>query len=177
MPEDGAGAEAGGVAGGGPPDGLGYVPEVLTPAEAVSRTRAVSSEILDMIGIRRGKVTEPGPGIVPHEADPERLFTTLHPWSVYDVPDDALERGFLRLAELLPRRHWRITDRGPTGSPARNPELTADHERARFAVNAELRLPGPLVPDQPPLILVNVVSGVLRTADGHPLAPEATPGP
>ncbi|MEU3183602.1 hypothetical protein ABZ707_05210 [Streptomyces sp. NPDC006923] len=155
-------------------DDLGYTPTTLGVEEARSKTKDVSSQIFDMIGIKQGKTTEPGPSISPCEQDPERLFLSRHPWSLYGVSEEELKQGFARLRENLPKRGWKIVEYGPNKSAARTLELTADFEKERFSVNAELNIGGEpekdhVSADDEPLILVNVVSGCFRAPEGTDL--------
>ncbi len=126
-----------------------------------------------MIGIKDGKVTKPGPGIRPCDNDPDHLYSTAHPWSVYGVPEDELKDGFQRLKAHLPDHHWKVVTYGPNTSKAKTLELTADYEKDRFSLNAELRVSSPTAgPEKNPLILVNVVSGCFRAPKGTKLDQE-----
>ncbi|MDH2392751.1 hypothetical protein QCN29_29015 [Streptomyces sp. HNM0663] len=146
---------------------LGYTPTTLAVDELRSRTRSVSSQIHDVIGIKGGKTTEPGPGISTCEEDPEHLFTSRHPWSVYQVSQDELKQGFQRLRENLPKNGWKIVEYGPNNSKAKTLELTADSEKDRYSINATLNVGGPA--DEAPRITVYVVSGCFRAPEGTDL--------
>lgn len=149
-------------------DDLGYTPTTRDTEDVRTRTKAVSSEIFDMIGIKEARTTEPGPGISPCEQDPEHLFRSRHPWSLYGVPEAELKRGFARLKENLTDRGWKIVAYGPNSSAAKTLELTADSGKDRYSLNAELRVSGATV-EKEPLILVHVVSGCFRAPDGTDL--------
>ncbi|MDX3850857.1 hypothetical protein [Streptomyces sp. AK02-01A] len=149
-------------------DDLGYTPITLGVEEARAKTKNVSSQIFDMIGIKQGKTTEPGPGVSTCDEDSEHLFLSRHPWSIYGVSPDELTRGFQRLKETLPKHGWKIVEYGPNTSANKNLELTADSETDHYAVNAELRVTGESGKEQP-LILVNVVSGCFRAPEGTDL--------
>ncbi|MCP3821023.1 hypothetical protein NLX86_23890 [Streptomyces sp. A3M-1-3] len=149
-------------------DDLGYTPTTLGVEEARAKTKAVSSQIFDMIGIKQGKTSEPGPGVSTCAEDPERLFMSRHPWSIYGVSEDELKRGFARLKESLPNNGWKIVEYGPNRSAAKTLELTADSEKERFSINAELHVSGDSREKQP-LILVHVVSGCYRAPEGTDL--------
>jgi hypothetical protein len=151
----------------------GDAPPVLSPEAARRLARAASTRILDLLGVRGGRVTEPGPLISTGEDEPQHLFRTVHSWSVYDVPEDELVAAFERLRRELPAHHWNIVADGHADTPARAPELIADHEREPFAVNAELRVSSPHTgPEETPLILVTVVSGRYRAPEGTDLTGE-----
>ncbi|MEU2116730.1 hypothetical protein ABZ567_14005 [Streptomyces sp. NPDC016459] len=149
-------------------DDLGYTPTTLDVADARTRTKEISSEIFDMIGLPRARTTEPGPSASVCPEDREHLFKTRHPWSVYDVSDEELEQGFERLRQALPGKGWKIVSYGPNNSRAKSLELTADSEKEHFAVNAELSL-GSKDPKQKNLIAVTVVSGCFRAPEGTDL--------
>ncbi|MEU4496882.1 hypothetical protein OG729_14900 [Streptomyces sp. NBC_00210] len=148
-------------------DDLGYTPTTLAVEDARAKTKSVSSQIFDMIGLKQAKTTEPGPGISTCEEDPEHLFLSRHPWSLYGVSDEQLKQGFQRLKENLPKQGWKIVEYGPNKSAAKTLELTADSEKERFSVNAELHIGGSSA--EQPLILVNVVSGCYKAPEGTDL--------
>ncbi|MEU0251277.1 hypothetical protein ABZ299_01800 [Streptomyces sp. NPDC006184] len=83
----------------------------LDVEKAKEKAKAVSSQIYELIGIRTGKATQPGPSISTCDQDPEHLYKTVHPWSVYDVSEDELKAGFQRLREALPAKGWNILSR------------------------------------------------------------------
>ncbi|MER0447989.1 hypothetical protein ABR738_26110 [Streptomyces sp. Edi4] len=149
-------------------------PETLSVAKARERTSGVSSQILEMIGIKEGKVTEPGPGIAPCAEDPRHLYRANHPWSVYAVSsEEVLKDGFQRLREKLPERGWKIVEYGPNKSKAKTLELTADSTKDRYSINAELVVSSPAAGQESnPLILVTVTSGCFRAPEGTKLDQE-----
>ncbi|MEU8649370.1 hypothetical protein [Streptomyces sp. NPDC048737] len=141
--------------------------------EAREKAKAVSSQIYDMIGIKEGKVTEPGPGIAPCEEDPERLYSTVHPWSVYGVSEDELRDGFQRLKGNLPEQGWKIVEYGPNNSKSKTLEITADSKKEPFSLNAELWVSSPATgTEKDPKILVNLTSGCFRAPEGANLDQE-----
>ncbi|MFI1400157.1 hypothetical protein [Streptomyces sp. NPDC020681] len=147
-------------------DDLGYTPTTLGVDEARAKTKSVSGQIFDMIGLGQARTTEPGPGVSTCEQDPDHLFLSRHPWSLYGVPAAELEQGFQRLRETLPKKGWKVVEYGPNKSAAKTLELTADSEKEHFSVNAELRVGAD---EKQPLILVNVVSGCYRAPEGTDL--------
>ncbi|WP_171110005.1 MULTISPECIES: hypothetical protein [unclassified Streptomyces] len=141
--------------------------------EARERAKTVSSEIHDMIGIRKGEVTKRGPGVSTCEDDPEHLYKTRHPWSLYGVPEEDLKQGFQRLRDALPKNGWKIVDYGPNSSKAKSLELTADSETEPYSVNAVLIVSTPTNPNEKqPLLAVTVVSGCFRAPEGTKLDQE-----
>lgn len=137
---------------------------------AKERTAKASTQVLDLIGIPTGKVTEPGPTVDACAEDPEHLYKTRHPWSVSGVSDDELKAGFERLRTGLPGAGWKVVDYGRNDSRAKNLELTADSGTGPFAVNAELMLAKPGGTRATSLIMVNIVSGCWRAPAGTDLS-------
>lgn len=145
----------------------GAKPTVLDVDEAREKTKAVSSQIYDLIKLPSGKVTEPGPSIAPCDEDPDHLYKTIHPWSVYDVSEDELRAGFQRLRDGLPGKGWKIVRYGPNKSRNKTLELTADSKTEPFAVDAELWVSSPAAGhEKEPKILINIVSGCWRAPEG-----------
>ncbi|MEU2062165.1 hypothetical protein [Streptomyces sp. NPDC013455] len=137
---------------------------------AKARAKAVSSQIYELIDMRTAKVTQPGPRIATCDQDPEHLFQTVHPWSVYGVSEDELKAGFQRLKEGLPEKGWKIVQYGPNKSKDRTLEMTADSRTEPFSVNVELWVSSPAAgQEKEPKILVNVVSGCWRAPKGTDL--------
>jgi hypothetical protein len=135
--------------------------------KAREKAKAVSSQIYDLIDIRAGKVTKPGPSISPCS---DHLYKTVHPWSVYDVAEDELKAGFQRLKKGLTTRGWKIVQYGPNDSTDKTLELTADSQHEPFSVNAELWVSSPTAGhEQDPKILVNVVSRCWQAPKGTDL--------
>lgn len=151
-----------------------HTPETLAVGKAREKTSGVSSQILELIGIKEGKVTEPGPGISPCHEDPSHLYRANHPWSIYGVSsEDVLKDGFQRLRENLPKHGWKIVEYGPNKSKAKTLELTADSAKDHYSINAELVVSSPTAgKESKPLILVTVTSGCFRAPDGTKLDQE-----
>ncbi|MFI6400966.1 hypothetical protein [Streptomyces sp. NPDC050548] len=148
-------------------------PEPTTLAVDKARAKAdhLSSQILDMIGIKEGKVAGGGAGVALCDKDPDHLYRMDHPWSIYDVTPDKLKAGFQRLREALPKNGWKIVDYGPDTSANKNLELTADSRTEPFSVNASLHITGPSG-EKEPLLAVTVVSGCYRAPEGTDLSKE-----
>lgn len=151
----------------------GKTAESTTLAVEQARTKAnhLSSQILDMIGIKEGKVTEGGAGVSLCDQDPNHLYRMRHPWSIYEVAPDELEAGFQRLRESLPKNGWKVVAYGRDTSADKNLELTADSEKEPFSVNASLHITGSSGTQQP-MIQVRVVSGCFRAPKGTDLSKE-----
>ncbi|MEU2716018.1 hypothetical protein [Streptomyces sp. NPDC007205] len=142
----------------------------LDPDKAKDKAKAVSSQMYELIGIRAGKVTEPGPSVAPCDEDPGHIYKTVHPWSVYDVSEDELKASFQRLKEGLLGKGWKIVQYGPNKSKDKTLELTADSRSEPFSVNAELWVSSPTAGhEEEPKILINVVSGCWRAPKGTDL--------
>ncbi|MEU7304406.1 hypothetical protein [Streptomyces sp. NPDC007206] len=148
-------------------------PITLPVDKARAKTNHVSSQILDMIGIKDGKVTEGGAGVSLCDKDPGHLYRMRHPWSIYEVSEDKLKQGFQRLKKNLPNHGWKIIDYGPNSSKARVPELTADSNTDPFSVNVVLVVSTPTNPHEPqPMIQIHVVSACFRAPKGTDLGKE-----
>lgn len=138
---------------------------------ARDKAKAASSEIYEMIGIRKGKVTERGPAISTCDEDPDHLYRTRHPWSVYGVSEGDLKAGFERLRKELPQKGWKIVAYGHEHSEAKSLFLTAVSGKDRFSVNAVLVVSTPTNPhEKEPLLAVTVVSGCWRAPEGTDLS-------
>ncbi|MFI7311139.1 hypothetical protein [Streptomyces hygroscopicus] len=127
------------------------------------KTEEMSSGILDIIALKKAKVTEPGPDTLRCSAYPDDagVHRMHHPWSVYDVPFEDLSRGFERLRAELPRHGWKIVKDGPDGSPAKTPQIVANSTRDHFSADIRL-LDQRKHPDKTSLIEVTVVSDCFR---------------
>ncbi|MEV6803750.1 hypothetical protein [Streptomyces sp. NPDC051132] len=151
-------------------EGTGAGHPTLDVDKARAKAKAVSSAIYDMIGIDRGRATERGPAVSLCDEDPEHLYKTRHPWSVYDASESDLKAGFQRLREELPKKGWKIVHYGPENSEAKSLALTADSQRDRFSVHAVLMVSTPGNPrEKEPLLSVTVVSGCWRAPEGTDL--------
>ncbi|WP_431042400.1 hypothetical protein ACQUSR_11105 [Streptomyces sp. P1-3] len=146
---------------------LGYEPVELGVDEARSKTKEVSSRILEMIDIK-GKVTEPGPGVSRCEegSGGAELYKTRHPWSVYGISDESVERGMGNLRKRLPGKGWKIVKDGKANSKAQDPEIVAENKKEQFAVHF-LGEKGTATGD--PMISVDVVSACFRAPAGTDL--------
>ncbi|MET8248295.1 hypothetical protein ABZV31_30155 [Streptomyces sp. NPDC005202] len=146
-------------------------PTTLAVDQARTKANHLSSQILDMIGIKEGKVTEGGAGVSLCDEDPDHLYRMRHPWSIYEVAPDKLEAGFQRLRQSLPKNGWKVVAYGRDTSANKNLELTADSEKEPFSVNASLHITGSSGTQQP-MIQVRVVSGCFRAPKGTDLSKE-----
>ncbi|NEB76324.1 hypothetical protein G3I40_13985 [Streptomyces sp. SID14478] len=155
-------------------DDLGYKPITLSVDKAREETSTISSQILDLIAIKEGKVTEPGPGVSTCDEDPGHLYKTRHPWSIYQVSsEDVLKQGFERLRKQLPQHGWKIVRYGHDNSKAKTLGLTADSTTKRFSINVELLVSSPTAgKEKEPLLAVTVVSGCFRAPEGTDLNKE-----
>ncbi|MFF7144740.1 hypothetical protein ACFZB5_26555 [Streptomyces nodosus] len=155
--------------------GSGSDPTPTTLAVDNARTQAnhISSQILDIIGIKEGKVAGSGAGVSLCDTDPDHVYRMRHPWSIYQVSEDKLKQGFQRLRENLPQHGWKIVDYGPNSSKAKLFELTADSKSKPYSVNVVLVVSTPTHPHEPdPKIEVNVISGCFRAPEGTDLNKE-----
>ncbi|GAA2248972.1 hypothetical protein GCM10010232_40570 [Streptomyces amakusaensis] len=131
--------------------------------EATSATKQISSELLDLIGIK-GESSEPGPGVSEcgDGKDREKYFTMYHPWSFVPASGDQLAEVMERLKAELPGRGWKIVEYGPDSSQNKNLNLTADNDERKFSVNIVHKAKG-----TPQNLSVTVVSGCYQVPDGQ----------
>ncbi|MFF5676202.1 hypothetical protein ACFY8S_39980 [Streptomyces hygroscopicus] len=118
---------------------LGYKPEVRAVEDAKQEVNAISSNLLDWMGVE-GKVTESGAAVSVCEAiDPDltKYYTIHHPWSVYKLSKGTFETAMRNVRERLPKHGWEITQEGETKSRARNPEIVAVNRRTHHWVQIE----------------------------------------
>lgn len=147
-------------------DDLGYKPAVHEAGAVREDTEAMSSQILDIIGIK-GKVTEPGPGVTSCAGmDPQKFFKVRHPWSLYGVPVPDLRNAMDRLKTELPRHNWKITSYGPDKSRAKSLTLYADSTKKKFTVQIKL-LDRRGRSENPSGIMVTLVSGCFQVPKGQ----------
>ncbi|MFE2596403.1 hypothetical protein ACFXCZ_07830 [Streptomyces sp. NPDC059396] len=90
-----------------------------------------------------------------------------HPWSLTAATDAELAQAMTRLKEGLPEQGWKITQYGRNNSPAKSLELTADHTGKKFGVNVEFWEKGTSGNDNPPSLVVTVVSGCFQVPEGE----------
>jgi hypothetical protein len=153
--------------------GDGARPTTLAVDRARTQANHLSSQVLDLIGIKEGKVAGGGAGVSLCDEDPEHLYRMRHPWSVHQVSEDRLKEGFQRLRKTLPGHGWKIVEYGPDSSKAKVLELTADSTSGPFSLNAVLVVSTPTHPDETdPKIEVTVVSGCFRAPEGTDLSKE-----
>ncbi|HEX5567302.1 MAG TPA: hypothetical protein VFY14_10350 [Streptomyces sp.] len=139
--------------------------ETRSRGEILGETEEKSSEILDLTGLK-GKVTEARANLVRCSDHPpeEEVYRARHPWSLYDVPAEELEKGMDRLRKQLPGNGWKIVKDGTDGSRARTPQLVADFVDGKFSADIRFldeREHG----DDPSLLEVTVVSACHHIAE------------
>ncbi|MEU2441388.1 hypothetical protein ACFY9A_30765 [Streptomyces rubradiris] len=122
-----------------------------------------SSEILDILAVK-GEVTQSGAVATPCTSYPEEdeVHRMRHPWSVYGVPGDDLEKAMDRLRAQLPAKGWKIVKDGPDKSRAKLPQIVANSSDGRLS--ADLRLwREPADSKRSSMIEVTVVSDCFRS--------------
>ncbi|MET9963536.1 hypothetical protein ABZ128_31440 [Streptomyces sp. NPDC006326] len=144
---------------------LNYKPVRLDPDPARTKTKQVSSRLLEMTGIK-GKVTEPGPSVSRCREYGDDLFSTDHPWSVYEISDEQVEEGMQNLRKALGENGWKITKDGKANSKAQDPEIYAENKAEQFAVHITGMKKSATGGS---LILFNVVSACYRAASASAL--------
>ncbi|GHF37188.1 hypothetical protein GCM10010218_18440 [Streptomyces mashuensis] len=152
---------------------LDYTPRVQEIDIAKGQAKELSSEIYDALGLQ-GQVSKSGPGVSPCDQDPEVLYKVFHPWSVWGVSEQDMERSMQRLKDDLPRRGWKVVEFGPGNTGARYLELTANSTRRQFSVNItfiDARRSAPGSPSSrkynPSGIRVHLTSACFRVPEGN----------
>ncbi|MEU6664409.1 hypothetical protein [Streptomyces sp. NPDC046727] len=122
-----------------------------------------SSDILDILAVK-GKVTQSGAVATPCTAYPEEdeVHRMRHPWSVYGVPGDDLERAMDRVRSQLPAKGWKIVKDGPDKSRAKLPQIVADSPDGHLSADLRLWLE-PADSKRSSMIEVTVVSDCFRS--------------
>ncbi|MEU2362725.1 hypothetical protein ABZ616_18625 [Streptomyces noursei] len=123
--------------------------------------RKASSELLGIIGLK-GKATEGGPLIAPCSNYPEGVYRASHPWSVYGIPVEEMEKAMDRLRTGLPKNGWKIVKDGKDRSPSKSPQIVANSKGDEFSVDIRLHDERKYGSD-PSLIEVTVESACFKT--------------
>ncbi|MFE9929349.1 hypothetical protein [Streptomyces sp. NPDC005533] len=113
---------------------LNYTPARMDPEPARTKTKQVSSTLLEMTGVK-GKVTEPGPSVTRCREYGDDLFSMSHPWSVYEITDEQVDTGITNLRKALNENGWKITKDGKANSEAQDPEIYAENDAEQFALH------------------------------------------
>lgn len=111
--------------------------EVRDSTQVQEATQRVSSQVLDMIGLK-GKVTEGAPLPLECGGYDGKVERMDHPWSIYDLPYEELEQAYNRMRTTLPAKGWKITMDGPDKSIAKTPTLRAESADGEFGVELQL---------------------------------------
>ncbi|MFF4456339.1 hypothetical protein [Streptomyces goshikiensis] len=115
---------------------LDYTPVRMDPEPARTKTKQVSSSLLEMTGAGvKGKVTEPGPSVTRCREYGDDLFSMSHPWSVYEISDEQVDAGLTNLRKALNGNGWKITKDGKANSQAQDPEIYAENDAEQFALH------------------------------------------
>ncbi|MEV0281617.1 hypothetical protein AB0I22_35245 [Streptomyces sp. NPDC050610] len=145
---------------------LNYKPVERDVDTAKKETKAVSSQLLDMMGIK-GKVTQGGPGVSSCEDDDAQdLYLLRHPWSLYEVPDETLEKGMANLRKQLPEHGWKILKDGKANSKDQDPEILAENKKLQHAAHITWNRQ---TTTEKPMIHISVVSACFRAPEGTDL--------
>ncbi|WP_145987753.1 hypothetical protein [Streptomyces hygroscopicus] len=118
--------------------GLEYEPQVRKSRAVEEEVGTLSSRLLEMLKIK-GKVTDLAPmasSCQVDDDDTEKYRSVRHSWSMYDVDNNALEKGMDNLAEQLPKQGWRVVKDGPDESRNRNREILAVHTKTHTQMEA-----------------------------------------
>ncbi|MFJ7208508.1 hypothetical protein ACIQWR_33885 [Streptomyces sp. NPDC098789] len=146
---------------------MGNEPKVQTlDAKAVQAdTERASSKILDLLAVH-GKTTRARATLLEcsrYDSD-ENVHQAHHPWSIYDLPVEELQRAMDRARKAFPANGWTIVEDGPDSSPAKTPTLTANSADGKLS--ARLRLIDERDRGKTSVLAVTVVSTCFRSAPG-----------
>ncbi|MFI1014630.1 hypothetical protein [Streptomyces sp. NPDC020965] len=133
---------------------------------ANKETKKVSSEIFDLIAMK-GKIGGAGPGTGECGDDREKHFLMRHSWNVSGSTDAEVAQAMTRLKEGLPKQGWKIVSYERNNSPAKSLTLIADHDEKKFGVNVEFWEKGKARKDNPPGLVITVVSGCFQVPEGE----------
>ncbi|MEV6395026.1 hypothetical protein AB0M39_09660 [Streptomyces sp. NPDC051907] len=113
--------------------------EVRDSAAMKAETEKVSSRIREMIALA-GKTTPARASLFDCDGyEPEgSTYQTDHPWSVYDLPFEELEKAYAGMRTKLPQDGWKIVEDGPDTSKAKTPTLVANSRDGEFSVKVQL---------------------------------------
>ncbi|WP_434595682.1 hypothetical protein [Streptomyces sp. A5-4] len=122
-----------------------------------------SNRILEMIKLE-GKSTQSGATLLPCSgyAPEEKTQRARHPWSIYDVPVEDMEKAMDRMRTALPKNGWKIVKDGPDESLAKTPTIIADSDDGKFSV--KLRLMDERKHKETSLIAITVTSSCFQIA-------------
>ncbi|MEW2080763.1 hypothetical protein [Streptomyces sp. NPDC005283] len=130
--------------------------EVGGTAKMQEETEKTSSRIFEMIGAK-GKATRNRASLMECPGyEPEgKVHQARHPWSVYDLPFEELEKAYAGMRTALPKNGWKITSDGPDKSKAKTPTIVANSPDGEFSV--KLRLMDNRKDEDPTSVLVVTV--------------------
>ncbi|MFF8956309.1 hypothetical protein [Streptomyces sp. NPDC014894] len=130
---------------------------------ATKDTKQISSEILDLIGIK-GETSEGGPRVSEcgDGKDRETYYQMRHPWSLTPPSGDQLAGVMERLKKKLPQQGWKIVHYERDSSPNKNLRLTGDNDERKFSVSVVH-----LAKNERPQLTVTVVSGCYQVPEGQ----------
>lgn len=149
----------------------GEKPQTQDIDNARKLAKDLSSQILDAIGLH-GQTSSGGPGVSRCQDDPEHLYKIRHPWSVWGVPEQDMEKSMEHLKVELPKQGWKVVSYGPDKSALKSIELIADSTKSKFSVNItfldkrKVVKGDPLTEIQTSGIKVDLVSACFRVPEG-----------
>ncbi|MGW1201235.1 hypothetical protein [Streptomyces cyaneofuscatus] len=123
-------------------------------AEVEAEIKGRSSEVMDIMATK-GKVTEPGPYSAECADEGQGGRVIRHPWSLYGVSNDRLEKAMENLLAGLPKRGWKIVESGTDGSKNQNQQILAVHLNTHTQMDVRWKKG---LDTNRPIITVNVYS-------------------
>ncbi|MEV0410392.1 hypothetical protein AB0I68_06140 [Streptomyces sp. NPDC050448] len=122
-----------------------------------AETEKASSRILDLLALD-GKVTRARATLLEctNGRPAGKVNQAHHPWSVYDVPVEEMEKAMDRMRKAFPENGWTIVKDGPDGSAAKTPTIVANSNDGHLS--AEIRLLDERAKGETSVLAVTVVS-------------------
>ncbi|MER7463547.1 hypothetical protein [Streptomyces sp. NPDC097981] len=141
---------------------LNYTPVRMDPDPARTKTREVSSRLLEMAGVK-GRVAESGMRATGCDSYADDRFAMEHSWSLYGLAGDQVDTGMETLRQALDENGWKITRENKTNSVDQHPEIYAVNETEHFSVKAAALNGG----GKEPMLAFTVYSACYRAASPY----------
>ncbi len=141
---------------------LNYTPVRMDPDPARTKTREVSSRLLEMAGVK-GRVTESGMSATLCDTYADDRFAMEHSWSLYGLTGDQVDTGMETLRHALGENGWKIIRQSKTNSVDQHPEIYAVNETEHFSVEATALQGG----GKEPMLAFTVHSACYRAASPY----------
>ncbi|MDJ0380712.1 hypothetical protein [Streptomyces sp. G-G2] len=113
--------------------------KTLDTKEVQAETEKASSRILDLIALK-GQVTRARASLLEcsHFKPEGKVHQVHHPWSVYDVSVEDMEKAMARMRKSFPENGWTIVKDGPDESAAKTPTIVANSDDGKLSAEIQL---------------------------------------